>query len=267
MELSVSREGSGDTLVLLHGFTGNHTSWESFVPAFAEKFRVLCVELPGHGRTPCPRDPGDARLPEVADALARILEAEGTGRAHFVGYSMGGRALLHFAVRYPRRVASMAVLSASPGLESEVARRERRESDEALAQRLETEGLEAFVARWMTQPLFATLADADPVQLAAERARKLSGTAEGFAGALRAMGPGWQPDLWPSLATLPCPSLIVAGALDGRYLAMAERMVQELPRAQLAIVPAAGHSVLVEQPGRLKSLLCDWLREQAGGDE
>ena len=264
MELSFAAEGEGEPVVLLHGFTGNRTSWDDLAPSLADRFRVLRVELPGHGATPALQVPDESRLPAVGDALARLLDAEGAPRAHFVGYSMGGRALLNFVACHPQRVVSMAVLSASPGIEGEAARRARCAEDEALAERIERDGLKAFVERWMAQPLFASLKTADPASLAAERRRKLSGDAASFAAALRAMGPGWQPDLWSHLAELPIPALIMAGALDTKYVAIAERMVRELPAARLALIADAGHSILVERAGEVGDLLRDWLCEQAG---
>ncbi|MFP6665046.1 MAG: 2-succinyl-6-hydroxy-2,4-cyclohexadiene-1-carboxylate synthase [Deltaproteobacteria bacterium] len=265
MELSSTEAGRGEAMVLLHGFTGNVTSWDDLGSRLESSYRVVRVELPGHGASPAPADPAAARLPAVADALAARLDRLGIERAHFIGYSMGGRALLHFAAAHGKRILSMAVLSASPGIEDSEERAVRAAADSALARRLEGEGLEAFVERWMAQPLFASLAQIDPASFAAERARKLSGKAPAFAAALRAMSPGHQPSLWTALADMAAPALIVAGTLDEKYGAIATRTVAAMPQARLALLAGAGHSLLVEKPAELAALIEDFLRERRDG--
>ena len=125
MELSCVTAGQGPPLVLLHGFTGNHTSWEEWLPELEKGRSVLAVDLPGHGRTGIDREDQPGGLPAVAAALDRLLDAHSIQQADFIGYSMGGRALLHFAHLFPRRVTSMVILSASPGIEDATEREER----------------------------------------------------------------------------------------------------------------------------------------------
>ncbi len=263
MELSCVTAGQGPPLVLLHGFTGNHTSWEEWLPELEQGRSVLAVDLPGHGGTDIDREDPSGGLAAVAAALDRLLEAHAIQQADFIGYSMGGRALLHFAHLFPHRVTSMVILSASPGIEDANEREERARADDALADRIETHGLERFVTEWMEQPLFQTLALADPARVARERSRKLSGDAGRFAEALRQMSPGRQLSLWSSLGEMRIPSLIAAGSLDKKYVAMAHRMADLLPEARAVVIPEAGHALLLEKPAEIAAAVADFEAERA----
>ena len=263
MELSCVTAGQGPPLVLLHGFTGNHTSWEEWLPELEKGRSVLAVDLPGHGRTGIDREDQPGGLPAVAAALDRLLDAHSIQQADFIGYSMGGRALLDFAHLFPRRVTSMVILSASPGIEDATEREERARADDALADGIETHGLERFVTDWMEQPLFQTLALADPARVARERSRKLSGEAGRFAEALRQMSPGRQRSLWSSLGEMRMPSLIAAGALDKKYVTIAHRMASLMPRARAVVIPEAGHALLLEKPVETAAAVAAFAAERA----
>lgn len=235
-------------VVLVHGFTGSAGSWgEELVRALAGGGRrVGCMHLPGHHP-----DPGCAPAPAriLDEALERIARAGGEeGPFHLVGYSMGGRIALHFALRRPDRLASLTLESASPGLEDPAARAARRADDEALAEALEREGLEAFVRSWERRPLFRGAAPV-PEEARARMARvRRSHRAEGLAGALRGLGTGVLPSLWARLPAIRVPTLLLAGALDEKFVALAGRMADALPDRTVRIADGAAHTVHVDRP-------------------
>ena len=201
------------------------------------------LDLPGHGRRSGETDP--ERF-ELDAALASIHEAGGAGP--LVGYSMGGRISLQYALRYPQRVTHLVLESASPGLATAKEREERRSADEALARRLEQDGIEAFVDRWERLPLFDSRAALPEAERARVRGLRLANDPWSLAAALRGLGTGALPPLWHRLPTLRTPPLLVVGALDRKFVAIAERMADALPRADLVTVPAAGHTVHLERP-------------------
>jgi 2-succinyl-6-hydroxy-2,4-cyclohexadiene-1-carboxylate synthase len=262
MELSAVATGEGPPLVLLHGFTGNCTSWEEWLPELEKRYRVLAVDLPGHGNTKFGDADLAADLPYVAAAIDRLLEKQGIGKAAFIGYSMGGRALLHLAALFPHRISSMVILSASPGIEDSTERAIRARADDALADRLESEGLETFVTEWMAQPLFETLSRAEPGRVSREKTRKLSGDGRAFAQALRQLTPGRQPSLWHALARMELPCLIVSGELDQKYVDIASRMVVSMPNARGAVIAGAGHALLLENPAATGAAVAAFHAEQ-----
>ena len=161
------------------------------------------------------------------------------------GYSMGGRLALAAALALPARVERLVLAGASPGLADPAERAARRAADEALAARIEADGVEAFVEAWGAQPLFA----GQPRGIADfARADRLRNTAAGLAAALRGMGTGTMEPLWDRLGALRMPVTLIAGERDAKFRAIAERMASAIPQATLVIAPGAGHAVHLEAP-------------------
>ena len=253
-ELSIELAGHGPALLLLHGFTGSAETMRALADAFADDYRTIAVDLLGHGRSDAPADPSRYALECAAGDLARVLDALGESGAHVLGYSLGGRIALGFAALRPQRVHSLVAIGASAGLAEQAAREARRQADEQLAQSLERDGLEPFIARWMAQPLFASQARLGAESLASARAQRLRNRPHGLAASLRGIGTGAQPALHARLAQLALPMLFVAGAEDAKFARIAHELAALAPNARAAIVPDAGHAVQLESPEALHSL-------------
>ena len=129
MKLAFERWGEGrESLLLLHGFTGNRTAWDHLRPFFAPRFGVLAVDLPGHGESlPCGRV-GQAGFEETVCALEEILRSFDGERVNLIGYSQGARLALALAFRVQERIGRVVLESGSPGLRSERDRAARRAS-------------------------------------------------------------------------------------------------------------------------------------------
>jgi 2-succinyl-6-hydroxy-2,4-cyclohexadiene-1-carboxylate synthase len=146
------------------------------------------------------------------------------------------------------------LVSASPGIADPVERAARRESDEGLAQDIERVGVDAFLERWLAQPLFATL----PRERSGIDARRAANTVDSLTHQLRVLGQGVQPSNWERLGELRMPVLLIAGALDTKYVDIAQRMAAQIPEVRVEIVPGAGHACHLEQPERVAHLLTTW---------
>lgn len=222
-------------VVLVHGFTQTHRSWSPLLPRLTSELEVVAVDAPAHGRSVSHR----VGLVESA----RLLGATG-GRAAYVGYSMGGRLALHLAVEQPALVDRLVLVGATAGLDTDDERAQRRATDEALAGDLERDGLDAFLSRWLANPLFATL----PADAAGVEDRK-ENTVEGLAASLRLTGTGTQEPLWDRLAHLTMPVLFVVGEADPKFTALAERMRARWGgEAHVAVIAGAGHACHLERP-------------------
>jgi 2-succinyl-6-hydroxy-2,4-cyclohexadiene-1-carboxylate synthase len=258
--LHVEERGPADgpPTLLLHGFTGTADAWgETILAGLARHVRVLAVDLPGHGHSsPGGTEPETYRVPRIVDVLLQLLDDRGIESADWVGYSMGGRIALAAAATAPGRTRRLVLESASPGLETEGERRERRRRDEALARRIETRGMAWFVDHWMALPLFATQRRLPPAVLAEARQRRLQHDPERLAAVLRGGGTGAQPSYWSALAGVEAPTLILTGGLDRKYVRLARRMQAALPSGLHRSIPDVGHTVHLEAPER-------WLDEVA----
>jgi 2-succinyl-6-hydroxy-2,4-cyclohexadiene-1-carboxylate synthase len=240
---------AAQALVLLHGFTGSAASWGAHLDVFAAAgLRLIAFDLLGHGASSAPADPERYRMERCQEDICTALEmlGVGPGEAIALGYSMGGRLALYLG--FSGYFRAVILESASPGLASQSEREERRASDERLAASIEREGIDAFVAGWERQPLFVSQR-ALPEEIREHlHIQRLQNRPGGLANSLRGMGVGSQPALHERLPTLDVPVLLLAGALDAKFCAIARQMHQVLPHAVLEIVPAAGHTIHLEQP-------------------
>lgn len=273
----VSTQGNGRPLILLHGFTGSSAGWGGLTAVLAPHYRLITIDLPGHGRTDSPPDPARYRMENVAADLTAVLQkiltaedAESTKkintqrslrplRFNLLGYSMGGRLALYIALHYPHLVQSLILESASPGLETPGERAERRWRDEALAEKIEREGIRPFVNFWERLPLWDSQKQMPDETRQALRQQRLQNNPAGLVNSLRGMGTGVQPSLWPRLGQLEIPVLLLAGEFDAKFVDINRKMAAQIPGARLEIVPEAGHTIHLERPSDFTSRLLHFL--------
>lgn len=247
-------------VILLHGFTGSRDSWPagSLDPLRTAGLEPVAVDLPGHVSLGANRlvDPVEATLEE---AFARIESASGDGPIVLLGYSMGGRIALHYAVRHPERVARLILESASPGLRSGPERVRRRTEDEALAARIVERGIESFVRDWERLPLF-TSQERLPEEVRG-RVRKGRGSQDpaGLAAALRGLGTAALPSLWEVLRDVRPPTLALVGALDRKFVDIGLSMTARMSSARLVVAPGVGHAVHLEAPDAWAAAVLEFL--------
>lgn len=246
-------------LVLVHGFMGSAPAWGELPSRLASIRPVVVPELPGHGGSDRPGDPEVYRVPRVAAMLGRLAATLDLGAADWLGYSMGGRIVLAGVAEghlTPRRVI---LESASPGLADPGEAARRRMVDEERAVALEADGIRTFVDAWLDLPLFATQRRLpDPVR-ARERLRRLDADPVALAACLRGGGTGSQPSYWDALPAMERPALLLTGALDGKFGALARRMGEALPRARQVALAGVGHAVHLEHPEGWRAAVEDFL--------
>jgi 2-succinyl-6-hydroxy-2,4-cyclohexadiene-1-carboxylate synthase len=255
--LACERQGAGEAVVFVHGFTQTGRSWWRVVADLVAHYEVATVDLPDHGAS-FERHPSD--LVDAAAMLAATI-----GRATYVGYSLGGRLCLTLALERPELVERLVLVGATAGIADDAERAARRRADEALAERLDPAdsgkglGLEQFLDEWLAGPLFAHLSPAE-----ADRASRRTNTSAGLARSLRTVGTGTQTPSYARLGELQMPVLVVAGEKDLKFAASAHEMAAGIgPNASVAIVPGASHAVPFEAPARFLSTLSDWLAATA----
>lgn len=248
-------------LVLLHGFTGSAANWRPLQDALAPRFTTIAIDLLGHGQSDAPADPARYAMAQSARDVAALLSAVVPGPVHLLGYSMGGRLALYLALTYPQRVQRLVLESASPGLAEAAARRDRVASDEALADRIEVEGVPAFVAHWEQIPLFASQQSLPDAVRSRLREQRLRNRAVGLANSLRGMGTGVQPALWDRLPALAMPVLLLSGEHDAKFCAIARQMAAQMPAATHVTIPDAGHTIHLERPDAFRRTVHSFLEE------
>jgi 2-succinyl-6-hydroxy-2,4-cyclohexadiene-1-carboxylate synthase len=257
VRLSYFVVGEGTPVTLLHGFTQRGRSWREVISKMPDGYMWVVPDLRGHGETqtkpgaPCSMD-------ACAGDLLMLWNHLGIAQTHLAGYSMGGRLALHVAARHPTRVLSLCTIGAHAGLEPE-ARLGRQQGDEGLAQRIESDGLEAFVNYWSGLSLFAGLQRRGPGFLSQVRAERLDNRVAGLACSLRGMGAGAMEPLWDELSRVEFPCTFVAGQLDHGYVASARRLFATVPHGRVEIVARAGHPAHLERPDAFSRVLASHL--------
>ncbi len=236
-------------VVALHGFTGRGSDWAGLGGRLGAW--VFAPDLPGHGPDADPVGSFD----QTVDALVERARAAGFGRAVWVGYSLGGRLALAAALRAPEAVEALVLIGASAGIAEDDARHTRRLDDEALAERLERDGVGPFLEAWDRLPLLRSR----PARTAAARRHQ----AAGLAAALRRLGRGIQTPARTSLGRVRCPTLLVAGARDRKHAAIAAHLEAEIALARVELIPSAGHVVPAEAPGPLAASIDAFLDDAA----
>ncbi len=243
-------------IVLIHGFTQSAQSWSRIAPGIARNYSVVAVDLPGHGRS---ADLVPADLTETARLVGEV-----GGRAVYIGYSLGGRVALTLALDQPELVDALVLVSASPGIVDGAERVARRESDRALAERLDPSdgsepglSIEEFLDIWLAQPLFRDLDEG-----AKDRASRLQNSPRALAQSLRVAGAGEMGPLHHRLREIKAPVLCLAGERDPSYAARARMMATEIgENARAVVLDDVGHALCFERPAEFLRVVEDFLEE------
>lgn len=240
--------GEGEPLMLLHGFTGSESTWNQTIKEISKHYMCVMPDIIGHGKTDHPMDPTRYHIEAVANDLRHILQALNIEKAHVLGYSMGGRLALTFALLHSDCVQTLTLESASPGLALEEERRTRRNSDALLAERILNEGMAKFVDYWQNIPLFQSQASLSQEVKLSIRQKRLTNSEIGLANSLLGMGTGSQPSWWNELHILSMPVLLVTGELDDKYCTIASIMQKRIKTCDWQVMRKVGHAIHVENP-------------------
>lgn len=122
-KINYTDTGKGRVIVLLHGFLGSHEVWSEFVKKLSRKFRVIAIDLPGHGETPCIGYYHSMEL--LAQSVKAVLDKAGVRRYIITGHSMGGYVALAFAELYPENVSGLCLFNSTSYADSAEKKKER----------------------------------------------------------------------------------------------------------------------------------------------
>ena len=106
MQLNFKKLGSGDALIILHGFMGSLDNWQSLANEFAKSFEVYLIDARNHGKSP---HTATHSIAEMVEDLFVFMQQQHISKAHIIGHSMGGKVAMQFAVNYPNSVNKLIV--------------------------------------------------------------------------------------------------------------------------------------------------------------
>jgi pimeloyl-ACP methyl ester carboxylesterase len=239
IEIAYERAGDGPPLVLVHGAASDSRAWGPQMDALSDEFTVVAWDEPGAGRSS--DVPPNFALADWADCLAALIGALELGPAHVGGLSWGGTVALELYRRHPDLAATLILADTYAGWKGSLPEAEVRARVDGLREMLAA-GEERFDP---TLPgLFAGDPPADFVPLLEAMAADVRPGS--MRTALLVMAEADQRDLLPAITV---PTLLIWGESDGRSpLSVARHFEQEIPGAQLVVIPEAGHVSNLEAP-------------------
>ena len=251
--IDVVTDGSGDPIVLIHGFPITRAVWDAQAAQLARHALVIRPDLRGMGASSVPDGP--YLMETLAGDIAAMLDALGIDRATIVGHSLGGYVAMAFARMYTERVTRLTLVCSRLAADApQVARAREELADRAEAQDRIDVIVDAYLPR-----LFApsALVDRSP-NVDAARAIARQNSPKGAAAMLRGMAQ--RVEAYDIAEELDMPVLIVAGAADQVVsLAEAEQMRRTFPAAELRVLGRSGHLPMLEEPEALSDLLCSFV--------
>ncbi|HAB03261.1 MAG TPA: 3-oxoadipate enol-lactonase [Pseudomonas sp.] len=247
--LHYQQYGQGEPLVLLHGLGSSSQDWELQVPELSLHYRVIVMDIRGHGRSAKPR--GGYSIATFSEDLLALLEHLQTGPVHFVGLSMGGMVGFQFAVDHRQWLRSLCIVNSAP----QVKRRTLRDwswwfKRWSLARLLSVE----TVGRGLAARLFPKPGQTELRQKMAERWARNDKRAY-----LKSFDAIVDWGVQERINDIRCPTLVIAADQDYTPIQLKEHYVALMPNARLVVIADSRHATPLDQPEVFNQTLLQFL--------
>lgn len=250
LRLHYEIDGGGPTVLLLHPVGLDLTCWDSQVGALVPGFRVLRVDLRGHGRSDVPPPPYSLR--GFADDVHSLLQQLQLAPAHVIGLSLGGMVAQILGMEYPNDVRSLVLTDTTSTLAAE-ARRTMIERGEAAKRAGMASVIEGTLGRWFTPGFMGSEV------VARCRKRLLTDDVAGWAATWQAIS---ELDTEPRLREIEVPTLVMIGEVDLSVpVSRARAMADQIPGAVLHVLAGAPHMAPMERPDLFNPPVLEFLRK------
>jgi len=263
----------GVPLVLLHGFGNEAHLWDDLAPLIAPHYRVIAVDLRGHGDSGWDRELR-YEVDSMVDDVEALTEALSITRFVLVGFSLGGRVSTLFAGRHPERLAGLVIVDIGPEVDPRGTTRIRREVAEDRAPTFKSieEYASALSLNYPAGSRESLLRMARYGLKQREEGLyelKIDPALRGEYGPLEsaeemiAREAATEKAMWEALKGVACPTLVIRGAAsDILSPETADKMVDEiLQNGRLVVIPQAAHSVATDNPEGFNRAVCDFVLE------
>jgi 2-succinyl-6-hydroxy-2,4-cyclohexadiene-1-carboxylate synthase len=220
---------------------------------------MIMIDLIGHGESEKPASGRPYHWKRVIRHLHQLIAQLGFKRYAMLGYSMGGRMALAYAVAYPGEVEKLVLESASFGECGMIRRLKRRILDKRLARKIRRNGIEWFEQHWSGLGMFATQTELPSAVRDQIRARRLANAPHALANSLIGSGQGTFPCLRKKVSALSMPVLYIFGNRDEKYSQTGLAFVNINPGILAEGIPGAGHNTHIEDPLMFSEVLKKFL--------
>lgn len=250
IKIQYREKGTGDPLLLLHGFPLDGSMWDDQLEALSDRFRVIAPDLRGCGGS---ESSESTSMEQMADDAAALLEKLGIAKAIVCGFSMGGYVTFALLRRRPELVRGLILTNTKAEPDTE----EGKAGRAAMAAAIRERGAVAAAEAMLPKLLSPAAPERQPTLAERLRRTMLAQPPQGLAAAAMAMAA--RPDATPQLGGIAVPTLVIGS--DGDTImpfAIAEAMAAAIPGAALRRVDGAGHAANVEQPAAWNGIVRDW---------
>ncbi|MHB8141446.1 MAG: alpha/beta fold hydrolase [Vulcanimicrobiaceae bacterium] len=258
VKLAVHSRGTGESVILLHGFPLTHAIWDAQCAALATNFRVVTMDLRGSGGSGAP--PGPYLVESLASDVAGVLDALGIECANLIGHSLGGYVALAFARMFTERVVRLALVCSRLAADTPAQAAARRQ----LATQLECEGsVEPVVDAYLSRLFAPARFDADRRLVDDVAGLIRSNSSRGLAALLHAMAQ--RPSSEDIAADLAMPALVLAGE-DDLVVSIEESraIAAAFPAGRVQVCSNSGHLPMLEAPQATSAALAAFLALPVG---
>jgi len=252
IEIAYDDTGSGPAVVLIHGYPFNRSLWTEQVSALADRYRVVALDLRGHGESEA--STGASTMKLMAQDIAALMDELQIDRAVIGGLSMGGYVTLAFYQLFPERVEKLLLADTRAQADTDEAKATRADQ----VQQILADGMTGIVNAMLPKLLSPETVSKQPEIVKRVRDMMMHTTPEGAVGALRGMAE--REDQTARLTQINVPTLIVVGKEDPiTPVADSEKMHERIAGSQLVVIENASHVSNIEQPQQFNRALKDFL--------
>ena len=266
VRLYYEETGSGTPIVLVHEFADDVRGYEPQVRYFARRYRVIAYNARGYPPSEVPQDPAHYSQERARDDIRAVLDALQIAKAHIIGISMGGFAVLHFGLAYPERALSLVVAGCGYGAEPGKRQQFLDETDRTAAL-IENTGMAEASKVYGIGPSRVQYQNKDPRGWAEFAARLAEHSTPGSARTMRGVQ-ARRPSLWEliePMRRLDVPTLVMTGDEDDPCLEPGILMKRTIPAAALVVFPNTGHALNLEEPALFNRSVADFLHQVESG--
>ncbi|MGH7029296.1 MAG: alpha/beta fold hydrolase [Stellaceae bacterium] len=266
VRLYYEETGAGTPIVLVHEFADDHRGYEGQLRYFGRRYRTIAYNARGYPPSDVPEDPARYSQERARDDIRAVLDALKIEKAHVVGISMGGFAVLHFGLAYPDRALSLAVAGCGYGAEPGKRQQFHDETAKTIAL-IEGRGMAEASKTYALGPSRVQLQNKDPRGWA-EFATNLAGHSTTGSGLTMRGVQALRPSLWDlvePMRRLEVPTLIMTGDEDDPCLEPGLLMKRMIPAAALVVFPNTGHALNLEEPDLFNRSLDDFFHQVERG--
>src|SRR5690348_14578885 len=247
IKLQYEIAGDGPAIIFVHELAGTLHSFDLQVAALKPRFRCIAFNARGYPPSAVPPDVESYSQDIAAADIGAVLDAAGAKHAHVMGVSMGSAAALQFALAQPARVCSAILCSIGSG--SDAKPEEYTANMEAMAARIERNGMAQLRENFTTAPARVKLKDKNPAEYTKFLRGIESFSIVGLANTMRGVQKR-RPPLYAHkerIAAMTIPTLVVLGGDDQGCAKPSRFLAETLPGARLEVLPNTGHGVNLEE--------------------